>query len=216
MLKKERYKFFIYSFELKYPNPTTELVYNNDYQLLIAVMLSAQCTDKRVNSVTPFLFHNYKNFNQLSKANLDDVFALIKSISYPRNKSKYLIKSSKIIYKHHKGRVPDSFNSLIDLPGVGRKTANIILSVGYNKNEGIAIDTHVKRLTKRLDFTKSDNPDTIELDLMKITKQKDWNRISMLLILHGRAVCHSRSPHCHSCIIKNQCPSAFKFKNYKE
>ena len=149
MLKKDIYKFFINTFELKYPNPTTELVYDNDYQLLIAVMLSAQCTDKRVNSVTPFLFREYKNFNQLSKANLDDVFALIKSISYPRNKSKYLIKSSKIIYKHHKGRVPDSFNSLIDLPGVGRKTANVILSVLFNQPR-MPVDTHVFRVSRRI------------------------------------------------------------------
>ena len=103
-------------------------------------------------------------------------------------------------------------NKLIEIRGIGRKTANIVLSVGYNKNEGIAVDTHVKRLAKRLDFTKSDDPNIIEKDLMKITKKKEWNRISMLLILHGRTICHSRSPDCHACIIKNQCPSAFKFK----
>tara|TARA_B100001750_G_C15455501_1_gene571362 strand:+ start:564 stop:1199 length:636 start_codon:yes stop_codon:yes gene_type:complete len=205
VLKKDIYKFFINTFELKYPNPTTELVYDNDYQLLIAVMLSAQCTDKRVNSVTPFLFREYKNFNQLSKANLDDVFALIKSISYPRNKSKYLIKSSKIIYKNHKGKVPDSFNSLIDLPGVGRKTANVILSVLFNQPR-MPVDTHVFRVSRRIglasnvkSFLKVENQLVANLPKEKITKAHHW------LILHGRYVCKAINPNCTSCDMKKVC-----------
>ena len=215
MRNKKEFDIIFKKLNKQYPDIKTSLNHNNIFELLISTILSAQCTDDRVNETTKVLFERFKNSKELSEANKEEIERIIKSTGYYKNKANNIIMASRIIEEKYNSKVPNKMNELTEIRGVGRKTANIILSVGYNKNEGIAIDTHVKRLTKRLDFTKSDNPDTIELDLMKITKQKDWNRISMLLILHGRAVCHSRSPHCHSCIIKNQCPSAFKFKNYK-
>ena len=205
MLVKDRYNFCLSFFDFKYPNPKTELNYKSNYQLLIAVVLSAQCTDKRVNLVTPFLFEKYKDFNSLSKASIEDIFHIIKSISYPRNKSKYLLDCAKIVSIKYNNNVPDSFDHLINLPGVGRKTANVVLSILFNKPT-MPVDTHVFRVSKRIGLApnnssllKVENHLVSNIPVDKINKAHHW------LILHGRYVCTALRPKCNSCGIQKAC-----------
>ncbi|MAZ01186.1 MAG: endonuclease III [Flavobacteriales bacterium] len=205
MLVKDRYSFCLNFFDFKYPNPKTELNYKSNYQLLIAVILSAQCTDKRVNLVTPILFDKYKDFNSLSKAGIEDVFDIIKSISYPRNKAKYLLGCANIVSVKHNNNVPDSFDDLINLPGVGRKTANVILSILFNK-PNMPVDTHVFRVSKRIGLVpnnssllKVENHLVNNIPVDKINKAHHW------LIIHGRYVCTALKPKCNSCGIQKVC-----------
>ena len=192
-----------------YPAIKTSLKYNNAFELLIATILSAQCTDERVNLVTRTLFKEYRTPEDFASANTQKLENVIRSTGYYHSKAKYIKGASKIIVDSFGLRVPDTMEGLLQLPGVGRKTANIVLSVAYDKNEGIAVDTHVKRLSKRLGLTQSDYPDEIEDDLMAITPKTLWNKIAILLILHGRNVCHARKPRCAACALNDICPSAF-------
>ena len=191
--------------------PTTALSYQNTVQLLVAVILSAQCTDQRVNMVVKPLFKKYKTAKDFANASRKTFEKEIHSTGFYRNKAKNIINACKIIDKQHSGTVPKTMPELLHLPGVARKTANIVLSEGYGIIDGIAVDTHVMRLSNRLRFTKNENPEKIERDLMQLFPHKDWSEISLRLIWHGRAVCRARKPACEKCPINKLCPSAFDF-----
>jgi endonuclease-3 len=198
----------IYRLERLYPPIKTSLNHKNPFELLIATILSAQCTDARVNIVTRTLFKKFRTPEDFSFASTKELETIIRPTGYYHSKTRYIKESSKTIMSFG-SRVPDTMEGLLQLPGVGRKTANIMLSVAYGKNEGIAVDTHVKRLAKRLGLTRNSNPDKIEKDLMAITPKALWNRIAILLILHGRNVCHARKPRCTECMLNDVCTSAF-------
>ena len=191
--------------------PTTSLSYNNTVQLLVAVILSAQCTDARVNIVVRPLFKKYKTAKDFANADRKTFEKEIRSTGFYRNKAKNIINACKIIDEQYDGKVPKTMPELLHLPGVARKTANIVLSEGYGIIDGIAVDTHVTRLSNRLGFTKHKNPEKIEQDLMQLSPHKDWGEISLRLIWHGRAVCKARKPLCGSCPVNKLCPSAFSF-----
>ena len=205
MKKKERYKLFINYFKKAIPNPKTELKFNSPFELLVAVVLSAQCTDVRVNKTTPHLFNKYPNAKKLSRASLNEVINIIKSISYPNNKSKHLIGLAKKITTKHKGEIPNSFAELKSLPGVGRKTANVILSILYKKPT-MAVDTHVNRVSKRIGLVNSNkNLKEVEFDLIKNFNKEDIPKAHHWLILHGRYVCLAKKPKCEVCKITKLC-----------
>ena len=191
-----------------YPPIKTCLRHKNAFELLIATILSAQCTDKLVNMVTETLFKKHMTPEDFASANTKKLESVIRPTGYYHSKTKYIKEASNIIVSSFGSRVPDTMEGLLRLPGVGRKTTNIVLSVAYNKTEGIAVDTHVKRLSKRLGLTQSDNPDKIEEDLMAITPRALWNKIAILLILHGRNVCYARKPRCAECVLNDICPAA--------
>jgi endonuclease III len=190
----------------EYPFSKISLNYSNKLELLIAVMLSAQCTDKRVNIVTKVLFKKYTSVNEYANANLDELKSIVKSTGFYNSKSKNIQNSCKIIIKNNDGKIPDTMSKLVSLPGVGRKTANIVLSNAFGKNVGIAIDTHMIRINTRLGFTKQTNPDKIEQDLIKQLPKKLWNKYTYVIIEHGRAVCKAPTPICSKCIIQDKCP----------
>ena len=198
----------------EYGTATTALKHRNPMQLLVSTILSAQCTDKRVNMVTKELFKKYKTPKDFANAKPEVFEQEIRSTGFYRNKTKNIIGAAKMIVKDFKGKVPDTMEDLIKLPGVARKTANIVLSVAYNKHEGIAVDTHVTRLSYRLGLTKHKNPVKIEQDLMKLVPRKDWDQISLLLIDHGRAVCKAPTPHCSKCFLEKDCPKKGVTKQY--
>lgn len=205
MTKKERYRFFIEYFLEHAPNAETELVYNNPYQLLVAVILSAQCTDKRVNVTTPAIFEKFPTVNELAAAEYEEVFELIKSISFPGNKSRHLIGMAKMIVEKFNGQIPLSVEELVQLPGVGRKTANVITSVVDNQ-PNMAVDTHVFRVSARLGLTHhAKTPLDAEMQLIRhipidlIYISHHW------LILHGRYICVARRPKCEVCGLKQAC-----------
>ena len=189
----------------EYGKPTTELVHNNPFQLMIATILSAQCTDERVNKVAPILFKKYKKPKDFANANLNELKKIIHSTGYFNQKAKRIKESSKMIIEKYKGKVPETIEELIKLPGVGRKTANIIITYGLKGNQGIAVDTHVKRVSYRIGLTKSKNPLIIEKDLMRQFKKKDWPLINSLLVWHGRKYCNARKPKCEKCPLKKEC-----------
>ncbi len=205
MLKKERYQFLIDYFLQHAPNAETELLYDNPFQLLVAVILSAQCTDKRVNLTTPALFKKYPTAQALSKANFDDVFALIKSISYPNNKTKHLIGMANMLVHQFNNQVPMTINELIQLPGVGRKTANVITSV-IDEQPNMAVDTHVFRVSARIGLTtNATTPLASEKQLIKNIPTQYVHKAHHWLILHGRYVCTARNPKCEVCGINTIC-----------
>lgn len=205
MRKSDRYRMVLERFEAVMPMPRTELHYDSPYQLLVAVILSAQCTDRRVNIITPPLFERYPDAASLAVADADDVFRLIRSCSYPNNKTKSLIGMARMLTERFGGNVPDDMDSLLDLPGVGRKTANVILSVIYNR-PAMAVDTHVFRVAERIGLTtKSKNPLTTERELVKNIPQDKIARAHHWLILHGRYVCKARKPLCEQCEIREYC-----------
>ena len=189
-----------------YRNINTELIYNSPFQLLIATILSAQCTDKIVNKTTVNLFKRYPNVRDLAEADIEDVKKLIKSTGYYKLKARRIINTSNIIIEKHNGKIPDNMQDLLELDGVGRKTANIVLSIVFKKNEGIAVDTHVIRVSRRLELTRNINPKKIEIDLIKQIPERLWSRISILFILHGRKICKAKKPDCNVCILNNICP----------
>ncbi len=191
----------------EHPDATTALLHRNTLELLVATILSAQCTDARVNIVTGKLFKKYKTVSDFACADLKALEKEIHSTGFYRNKAKNIIGAAKMIVKNFNGRVPDSMEKLIQLPGVARKTANIVLSHGYGKIEGIAVDTHVRRLSLRLGLTKDKDPVKIEAALMKVTPKKDWPSLSDLLIAHGRAVCAAAKPKCLECVLGSLCPT---------
>lgn len=207
MTKKERYSFVLDYFKKNVPNAETELAYSNPYELIVAVVLSAQCTDKRVNMVTPNLFKKYPDPKSLSKATVEDVFALIKSISYPNNKAKHLVGLGQLLMSKFKGIVPSNVDDLVLLPGVGRKTANVVASVVFNQPK-MAVDTHVFRVSARIGLTtNSTTPLETEKQLVKNIPEELIHIAHHWLILHGRYVCTAKNPKCEVCELKTACQS---------
>lgn len=195
----------------EYPAAKIQLLHKNPLELMVATILSAQCTDKRVNIVTKELFKKYRAIDDYADADRKAFEQAIRSTGFYRNKAKNIISACKIIRERHNGKVPHSMEELVQLPGIARKTANIILSGAFGRLDGIAVDTHVARLSQRLGLSKNKDPVKIELDLMQIVPKREWWSISTLLINHGRAVCTARKPKCNDCILSASCPSAFRF-----
>ncbi|MGV3765391.1 MAG: endonuclease III [Chitinophagaceae bacterium] len=205
MTRKERYEGVIRYFQEHIPQAETELIYDNPYQLLVAVILSAQCTDKRVNLTTPAIFRRYPDAESLSKASVEDVFALIRSISYPNNKSKHLIGMAQKLMNEFNGEVPLTVNELITLPGVGRKTANVITSV-IDQQPNMAVDTHVFRVSARIGLTvNAKTPLAAEKQLIRFIPAELVHKAHHWIILHGRYVCVARNPKCQECGITEFC-----------
>ena len=205
MTKKERYGFVISYFSEHSPNAETELVYDDPYQLLVAVVLSAQCTDKRVNLTTPALFAKYPTVNELAKAEYEELFSIIRSISYPGNKTRHLIGMANMLLEKFGGEIPLTVDELIQLPGVGRKTANVITSVVDNQ-PNMAVDTHVFRVAARIGLTKNaKTPLAAELQLIKQIPKDLIYIAHHWLILHGRYICVARTPKCEECGLKPVC-----------
>jgi len=191
----------------EYPEPKIALNYRNPFELLVATMLSAQTTDVHVNKVTGTLFKKYNLVKDYADVPLDTLKKDINSINFYNNKAKNIQASARLIIEKFNSKVPKTMEELISLPGVARKTANIILSNAYEINEGIAVDTHVKRLAYKLGLTKFEDPVKIEKDLMAITPKEDWSNISHLLISHGRKICQAKKPKHKECVLYNLCPS---------
>lgn len=205
MTRKERFNFVIDYFTVNMPEPETELMYDNPYQLLVAVILSAQCTDKRVNITTPSFFQKYPTAEALSKADFFEVYPLIKSISYPNNKTNHLISMAKMLVDDFGGKVPLTVQELMKLPGVGRKTANVITSV-IDKQPNMAVDTHVFRVSRRIGLTlNAKTPLAAERQLIKYIPTELIYKTHHWLILHGRYVCLARKPKCAECRLKKAC-----------
>ncbi|AFD05372.1 endonuclease III [Solitalea canadensis] len=205
MIKKDRYKAFIDYFSEHQPDAETELHYTNPYELLVAVILSAQCTDKRVNMVTPALFERYPTPEVLKESTSDEVFTYIKSISYPNNKAKHLVGMAKLLVDKFKGEVPATVEELQEMPGVGRKTANVIASVIYSQPK-MAVDTHVFRVAARIGLTtNAKTPLAAEKQLVKNIPQDKIHVAHHWLILHGRYICLARSPKCDICPLTSFC-----------
>lgn len=206
MLKKDRYKGLIEYFSTHQPNAETELQYTNPFELLVAVILSAQCTDKRVNMTTPALFERFPTVKHLAEAEPEDVFPYIKSISYPNNKSKHLAGMARMLLETFGGQVPSDVNELQKLPGVGRKTANVIASVVYNM-PAMAVDTHVFRVSKRIGLVseKARTPYAVEKELLRFLPEEKVHIAHHWLILHGRYICIARKPRCMDCGITGIC-----------
>lgn len=206
MTKKERYQFVIDYFEKNAPNAETELEYVDPYELLVAVILSAQCTDKRVNLTTPALFKKFPNVHALSKTNFDELFPYIKSISYPNNKTKHLIAMAQKVVNDFDGKIPMTVDELMQLPGVGRKTANVVTSV-IDEQPNMPVDTHIFRVSKRLGLANESakTPLAIEKELVKHFPRELIHRAHHWLILHGRYICIARTPKCSLCGLKTIC-----------
>lgn len=193
-----------------YPDAHCELNHSNPFELLIATILSAQCTDVRVNMVTPALFKKLPTPQKMAKAKLEEVEELIKSINFFKNKSKALIGCAQMLLSDFGGEVPKTVEELSSLPGVGRKTANVVLGNAFNINTGIVVDTHVKRTTHLLGLTKQTEPEKVEQDLMKLFPNETWTDLAHLLIFLGRRTCIARRPQCDLCVLKDLCPSVEK------
>lgn len=205
MTRKQRFQFVIDYFQHHAPDAETELLYDNPYQLLVAVILSAQCTDKRVNMTTPAIFDKYPDADSLSKADFDELFPLIKSISYPNNKTKHLIGMAKMLTEQFNGQVPLTVDELVQLPGVGRKTANVITSV-VDQQPNMAVDTHVFRVSARIGLTvNAKTPLATEKQLIQHIPRELIHIAHHWLILHGRYVCVARNPKCEKCGITAAC-----------
>ena len=209
MTRKERYDHVLGYFRKEMPQVQTELEFGSVFQLLVAVILSAQCTDKRINQVTPELFRRYPDATSMALAEADEVLEYIKSVSYPNSKAEHLVKMARKLVEHFDGEVPSDMNALLDLPGVGRKTANVIQSVAFGKST-MAVDTHVFRVSHRLGLVpeNANTPYKVELVLSKNIPAEDIPRAHHWLLLHGRYVCTSRKPHCERCGLSAVCPSA--------
>jgi endonuclease-3 len=192
----------------EYPDAKCSLDFTNPYQLLVATILSAQCTDERVNMVTPALFRHYPEPADLAAARQDELEEEIRSTGFFRNKAKSLLGMSAALVQRHGGAVPDTMEALVELPGVGRKTANVVLGNAFDKDEGIVVDTHVTRVAGRLGLTNTDDAVRIEQDLVKLVPRDEWTDISHLFIYHGRAVCKAPTPRCEACVLFDICPSS--------
>jgi endonuclease-3 len=208
MTKKERYAYILEYFRQEMPEVQTELEFGSVFQLLVAVILSAQCTDKRINQVTPELFHRFPDAKTMAEADVDEILEYIRSVSYPNAKADHLSKMSRMLVEQYQGEVPADMNQLLDLPGVGRKTANVIQSVAFGKST-MAVDTHVFRVSHRLGLVSktADTPYKVERELVKNIPSDDIPRAHHWLLLHGRYVCTSRRPHCERCALSTVCPS---------
>ncbi|MFZ2664376.1 MAG: endonuclease III [Patescibacteria group bacterium] len=192
------------------PSPKTDLIHRNEYELAVSVMLSAQTTDKKVNQVTPELFKKYPSWKDLAKADVLDVQRIIRQVNFYKGKSERLIKAGRLVVSEFGGNLPRSFNNLMKIPGVARKSANVIMQEVWNIAEGVVVDTHVARVSNRLGLTTQKGPVKIEEDLMRIIPRKYWRNFSGNAVLHGRYVCIARKPKCEECALNKICPSAFK------
>ncbi|GAC1403654.1 MAG: endonuclease III [Chloroflexota bacterium] len=190
-----------------YAELTTGLAYETPLQLLIATILSAQCTDERVNMVTPLLFATFRRVEEFANADPGELETIIHSCGFFRNKAKNIQSAARVICERFGGEVPATMEELVTLPGVARKTANVVLAHAFDKNEGIAVDTHVQRLALRMKFSKHSDPQKIEKDLVRLVPREHWGRLSDVLIWHGRRVCYARKPACMSCPLADICPS---------
>ena len=204
--KKVRAKVIYRQLSKSYPNVRCELDYKNAFQLLVATVLSAQCTDKRVNQTTPALFKKYPNPQKMAEANLRDIQNLVKPTGFFRAKAKNIKSLSSIIVEQFDGNVPSNLEDLITLPGVGRKTANVVLGHAFGI-PGITVDTHFGRLSRRFGWSKQNNPVKVEFEVGELIPQKEWTNLSQRMIWHGRRVCHSRKPACGACALAKLCPS---------
>ncbi len=211
MTRSERARELVRVLPKVYPDAHCELDFKTPLQLLIATILSAQCTDKRVNLVTPALFKRYRSAAAFAAAPPSELEKAIQSTGFFRNKTKSIRAATAAIVEKHKGKVPQTMSELHALPGVGRKTANVVLGNAFQRDEGIVVDTHVARLSQRLGLTTQRDPEKIERDLMKLVPQKEWTNWSHWLIWHGRRRCFARKPDCRNCEILRLCPSGPKF-----
>ncbi|MEB3827135.1 endonuclease III [Phormidium sp. CCY1219] len=191
-----------------YPEAKCTLNYETPVQLLVATILSAQCTDDRVNKVTPELFRRFPDAAAIAAADIETLEELIRSTGFYRNKAKNIQRACRAIVEKHKGQVPKRMELLLELPGVARKTANVVLANAYGINQGVTVDTHVKRLSQRLGLTENTDPVKIERDLIRLLPQQDWENWSIRLIYHGRAVCTAKKPACDRCELSDLCPAA--------
>jgi endonuclease-3 len=190
-----------------YPEATCSLHWRTPYELLVATMLSAQCTDERVNKVTPALFERFPDAAAAAAVEPEDVEPYVRSTGFFHNKARSIVGASRLLMERHGGEVPASMEELLELPGVARKTANVVLAHAFGINAGVTVDTHVRRLSQRLGLTRQSDPRRIEPDLMKLVPQSEWENLSIRLIFHGRAVCNARKPACGDCPIGDLCPS---------
>lgn len=195
----------------EYPNVKTALHFRTPFELLVATILAAQCTDERVNKITPELFAKYPTVEHFARAEQKELEKDIRSTGFFRNKARNIIALAQKLLKDYQGRVPDSMEELVKLPGVARKTANIVLSSAFRKAEGIAVDTHVRRLSERLGLSQQGQPEKIEKDLMAIVPREEWLDFNYLLVEHGRKICQARKPKCPDCPLRELCPSFEKF-----
>lgn len=206
--KKKRAAVIVTKLKNEYPDAQIVLNYKNNIQLLVAVILSAQCTDKKVNEVTVKLFKKYKTARDFAWANLKTLERAVKPTGFYRAKAKNIRAACKLIVEKFKGKLPRTMPEMLQLRGVARKTANVVLGNAYGVVEGIAVDTHVRRLAQRLGLTKNDTPEKIERDLMALIAKKDWFSLTYLFIAHGRAVCVAQKPRCTECLLKRMCPAS--------
>jgi endonuclease-3 len=197
-----------------YGNPKTILTYSNEWELLVAVILSAQCTDITVNKVTEKLFKKYKTIKDYADAPFEEFANDIRSTGFYNNKAKNIQAAARLVIEQFNGVLPKTINEMVTIPGAARKTANVVLGNAFGIVEGIAVDTHVRRLSQRLGFTNYDNPEKIEQDLMQLFENKDWFQLTYLLIEHGRKICEAKKPKCDECFLNTLCPSAFKFPHF--
>lgn len=193
-----------------YPDAHCALHFSNPYELLVATVLSAQCTDERVNMVTPALFKKFGTPQKMAKASQEEVEELIRSTGFYKNKAKNLISCAQTLVEKHKGVVPQNLEHLVELAGVGRKTANVVLGNAFGIASGVVVDTHVSRLANRFNWVKTENAEAIERVLAKLIPEKDWIMLSHWLIAHGRAVCKARKPQCEKCFLETECPQRLK------
>ena len=194
--------------EAEYPDATIALNFSNRLELLIAVVLSAQCTDERVNTVTADLFEKYDSAAEYAEMDQEELAEDLNSVTYYNNKAEYIRNACQEIIEEHDGEVPDTMSELTDLPGVGRKTANVVLQHGHDIVEGVVVDTHVQRLTRRLGITEEERPPQIEPELMELAPESQWQQLTHLFISHGRAVCSARNPDCADCVLEDICPAS--------
>ena len=205
--KEARTAEIIRRLHVDHPDAHCALDHGNAYELLVATILSAQCTDERVNMVTPALFERYPDATSLAGAKQDELELMIKSTGFFRNKAKSLLGMANAVVERHGGEVPKTMDELHELPGVGRKTANVVLGNAFGIDEGIVVDTHVRRVSQRLGLTKQEDPEKIEQDLMALVPRDEWTDFSHLLIFHGRRVCHARKPKHDECVLCELCPT---------
>jgi endonuclease-3 len=208
---KERVAGIVAILRREFPDSRTALEFRNPLQILVATILAAQCTDQRVNMVTPALFRKYPTAEAFAGAERAELEGAVRSTGFFRNKAKNITGAAKRIVEVYGGKVPDTMKDLVTLPGVARKTANIVLAAGYGKAEGIAVDTHVRRLAGRLGLSRETDPVKIERDLIEIVPREAWLDLNFLLVEHGRKTCPARKPDCPNCPIKHLCPSATEF-----
>ncbi|MBI2392427.1 MAG: endonuclease III [Deltaproteobacteria bacterium] len=196
-----------------HPDAHCELVHRDAFQLLIATVLSAQSTDVGVNKATPALFAKWPDARALAAAPVEEVERAVATLGMFRQKARRIVELSRLLVERHRGAVPDRLEDLVKLPGVGRKTANVVLGVWWGRPEGVVVDTHVQRITQRLGWTKHTEPEDIEVDLMKKVPKEDWDAVAHVLIFHGRRICLAQRPNCQGCPVNDVCPSAFRAEN---